>query len=40
VLAIVILRERLTRGHVAGIVLTAISIALIAAGSTATVAAG
>jgi len=40
VLAIVILRERLTRGHVAGIALTAISIALIAAGSTATVAAG
>lgn len=36
VLAIVILRERLTRSHVAGIALTAVSIALIAAGSTAT----
>jgi drug/metabolite transporter (DMT)-like permease len=33
VLAIVILRERLTRSHVAGIVLTAVAIALIAAGS-------
>ena len=35
VLAIVILRERLTRSHVAGIALTAVAIALIAAGSTA-----
>ena len=34
-LAIVILREHLTRSHVAGIVLTAVSIALIAAGATA-----
>jgi drug/metabolite transporter (DMT)-like permease len=32
-LAILILRERLTRSHVAGIVLTAVAIALIAAGS-------
>ena len=35
ILAIVILREHLTRSHVAGIVLTAVSIALIAAGATA-----
>jgi drug/metabolite transporter (DMT)-like permease len=35
VLAIVILRERLTRSHVAGISLTAVAIALIAAGSAA-----
>ena len=34
-LAIVILRERLTRSHVAGIVLTAVSIVLITAGATA-----
>jgi drug/metabolite transporter (DMT)-like permease len=32
-LAITILRERLTRRHLAGIVLTGIAIALIAAGS-------
>jgi drug/metabolite transporter (DMT)-like permease len=36
ILAIVILREHLTRSHVAGIVLTAVSIVLIAAGSTVT----
>ncbi len=35
VLAIVILRERLTRSHVAGIALTAVAITLIAAGSAA-----
>jgi drug/metabolite transporter (DMT)-like permease len=35
VLAIVILHERLTRSHVAGIALTAVAIALIAAGSAA-----
>ena len=34
-LAIVLLRERVTRSHVAGIALTAASIALIAAGATA-----
>jgi drug/metabolite transporter (DMT)-like permease len=33
VLAIVILREHLSRSHVAGIVLTAVSIALVTAGS-------
>ncbi len=33
VLAITVLRERLARRHVAGIVLTAIAIALIAAGT-------
>lgn len=33
VLAIVVLRERLTRSHVAGIVLTGVAIALIAAGT-------
>ncbi len=32
ILAIVILREHLTRSHVAGIVLTAVAIVLIAAG--------
>jgi drug/metabolite transporter (DMT)-like permease len=36
ILAIVILREHLTRGHIAGIALTAAAIALIAAGSAAT----
>jgi drug/metabolite transporter (DMT)-like permease len=36
ILAIVILREHLTRSHVAGIVLTAVAIVLIAAGSTVT----
>ena len=35
VLAIAILREHLTRSHVAGIALTAVSIALITAGSAA-----
>ncbi len=35
ILAIVILHERLTRSHVAGIALTAVAIALIAAGSAA-----
>jgi drug/metabolite transporter (DMT)-like permease len=35
ILAIVILRERLTRSHVAGIMLTAVSIVLIAAGTAA-----
>ncbi len=35
ILAILILRERLTRSHVAGIVLTAVAIALISAGSVA-----
>jgi drug/metabolite transporter (DMT)-like permease len=35
VLAIVILHERLTRSHVAGIALTAVAIAMIAAGSAA-----
>jgi len=35
ILAIVILREHLTRSHVAGIVLTAVAIVLIAAGVTA-----
>jgi drug/metabolite transporter (DMT)-like permease len=35
VLAIVVLRERLTRSHVAGITLTAVAIGMIAAGSTA-----
>ena len=35
ILAIAVLREHLSRSHVAGIALTALSIALIAAGSTA-----